>query len=283
MIIVCACCTIRIPRATIEIANSAIATGTMNEPMLSISALLVHVQRCPIDPHHHDPGAGLDHGVHERAAAPVLTLHQDPAPARPGVDPLGHHSDPAHERVHVGLDLAAGRVQALQQEGADAREREQRPGGEAQDGRQVSRHHERDRARQHAPHRHAQQPEPRRQDLGDEQEQRGHEPDLPCGHGYHPPETLEGIARTPRQRPATLAASGLSNTPGGGSLKRRPHGRTTVCIAYSPREAPCSYPAWPSPSAYSARCSRTSIAPSPSSPSDTPSPATTSPCTTWSA
>src|SRR6266704_1446634 len=134
MIIVCACCTIRIPRATIEIANSAIATGTMNEPMLSISALLVHVQRCPIDPHHHDPGAGLD--------------------------------------------LGAGRVQALQQEGADAREREQRPGGEAQDGRQVSRHHERDRARQHAPHRHAQQPEPRRQDLGDEQQQRGHEPDL---------------------------------------------------------------------------------------------------------
>src|SRR6266700_2706543 len=153
MIIVCACCTIRIPRATIEIANSAIATGTMNEPMLSISALLVHVQRCPIDPHHHDPGAGLD--------------------------PLGHHADPAHERVHVGLDLAAGRVQALQQEGADAREREQRPGGEAQDGRQVPRHHERDRARQHAPHRHAQQPEPRRQDLGDEQQQRGHEPDLP--------------------------------------------------------------------------------------------------------
>src|SRR5438477_4387253 len=37
MIIVCACWTMRIPRATIEIANSAIAAGTISAPMLSIA------------------------------------------------------------------------------------------------------------------------------------------------------------------------------------------------------------------------------------------------------
>src|SRR5206468_8281964 len=94
-----------------------------------------------------------------------------------------------------------------------------------------------------------------------------------------PPERLEGIARTPRQRPATLAASGLSNTPGGGSLKRLPTTVVSPCASpYSPREASCNYPAWPFPSAYSARCSGPSTAPSPSSPSGIPSPATTSPC-----
>src|SRR2546425_801665 len=142
MIIVCACCTIRIPRATIEIANSAIATGTISEPMLSISALLVHVQRSPFDPHHHHAAAGLDHRVHERRTAPVLTLHQDPTPAGGGVDPLGHDANPAHERIHVGLDLAPGGVQAPQQEGADPREREQRPRGEAQGGREKPRSEE---------------------------------------------------------------------------------------------------------------------------------------------
>src|SRR5438552_17331665 len=79
MIIVCACCTIRIPRATIEIANSAIAIGTMSEPMLSISALLVHVQRCPVDPHHHHPRAGLDRRVHQRGPAPGLPPHPPPS------------------------------------------------------------------------------------------------------------------------------------------------------------------------------------------------------------
>src|SRR5438094_9458343 len=100
MIIVCACWTMRIPLATIEIANSAIAAGTMSEPMLSISHLLVNVQRRAFDPHHHYAGAGLDHRVHERRAAPVLTLHQDPAPAGARVDPLGHDANPAPQRPH---------------------------------------------------------------------------------------------------------------------------------------------------------------------------------------
>src|SRR5438132_822886 len=100
MIIVCACCTIRIPRATIEIANSAIAIGTMSEPMLSISALLVHVQRCPVDPHHHHPRAGLDHGVHERGAAPVLALHQDNSSAGAGQHPLCLADAPAPHTIH---------------------------------------------------------------------------------------------------------------------------------------------------------------------------------------
>src|SRR5207244_10083490 len=113
MIIVCACCTIRIPRATIEIANSAIAIGTMSEPMLSISALLVHVQRCPVDPHHHHPRAGLDHGVHERGAAPVLALHQDPSSAGAGVAPPRPDGDPAQQHTPVGLDLASGPRQPL--------------------------------------------------------------------------------------------------------------------------------------------------------------------------
>src|SRR5207248_9251032 len=108
MIIVVACCTIRIPRATIEIANSAIAIGTMSEPMLSISALLVHVQRCPVDPHHHHPRAGLDHGVHERGAAPVLALHQDTSSAGAGIGALGPGADPAHQRIHAGLELTSG-------------------------------------------------------------------------------------------------------------------------------------------------------------------------------
>src|SRR5438552_7522757 len=54
MIIVCACWTMRIPRATIEIANSAMAAGTMSEPMLSIAShLLVDVKRCAFYPHDH--------------------------------------------------------------------------------------------------------------------------------------------------------------------------------------------------------------------------------------
>src|SRR5437879_8682627 len=130
MIMFGACGTIRIPDATIEIANSAIAAGTISEPMLSISHLLVHVQRRAFDPHHHYAGAGLDHRVHERRAAPVLTLHQDPAPAGARADPLGHDANPAHQRINVGLHLAPGRVQALQQERADPRAPEQRPGGE---------------------------------------------------------------------------------------------------------------------------------------------------------
>jgi len=66
MIIVCACWTMRIPRATIEIANSAMAAGTMSEPMLSIAShLLVDVKRCAFYPHDHHPGAGLERGVHE--------------------------------------------------------------------------------------------------------------------------------------------------------------------------------------------------------------------------
>src|SRR5437762_13090683 len=102
MIIVCACWTMRIPLATIEIANNAIAAGTMSEPMLSISGLLVHVQRGAFDPHHHHARPRFQDGVHERRPAPVLALHHDPAPAGAGVDPLGHHAHPSHQRVAVG-------------------------------------------------------------------------------------------------------------------------------------------------------------------------------------
>src|SRR2546422_899543 len=172
MIIVWACWTMRIPLATIEIASSAIAAGTMSEPMLSISGLLVHVQRRAFDPYHHHARAWLEHRVHERRAAPVLPLHHDPAPAGGGVDPLGDDAHPPHQGVHVGLDLVRGGGDVPEQEGTDADQREQRPGCEAQDRPQAPRHHERDDARQHTPHRHAQQPEPRRQHLGDRSEER---------------------------------------------------------------------------------------------------------------
>src|SRR5207249_2960957 len=150
MIIVCACWTMRIPLATIEIATSAIAAGTMSVPMLSISGLLVHVQRRAFDPHHHHPRARLEHRVHERRAAPVLTLHDDPAPAGAGVDPLGHHAHPPYQGVHIGLDLVRGGVDVPQQEGTDADQREQRPGREAQERCQEPGQHQRDHARQHA-------------------------------------------------------------------------------------------------------------------------------------
>src|SRR5437773_1908836 len=120
MIIVWACWTMRIPLATIEIASSAIAAGTMNEPMLSISGLLVHVQRRAFDPYHHHARARLEHRVHERRAAPILPLHHDPAPAGAGVDPLGDDAHPPHQGVHVGLDLVRRGVDVPEQEGTHA-------------------------------------------------------------------------------------------------------------------------------------------------------------------
>src|SRR5438876_12407769 len=70
MIIVWACCTIRMPRATIEIANSTIAAGTISAPMLSMppapSALLVHVQRRPLHPHDHHPRPRLERSEERR-------------------------------------------------------------------------------------------------------------------------------------------------------------------------------------------------------------------------
>src|SRR6266498_4449152 len=77
MIIVCACWTIRIPFATIEIATSAIAAGTIYAP-ISISALLVHVQSRALHPDHHHPRARLERRVHQRRRAPILPLDQDP-------------------------------------------------------------------------------------------------------------------------------------------------------------------------------------------------------------
>src|SRR5881409_3767011 len=117
MIIVCACWTMRIPRATIEMANRAIAAGTINAPMSIASELLVHVQGGAFHPDHHHPGSGLDRGIHDGRAAPVLALDQDPTLARPGIDPLGNDTDPADQGVHVGLDLVRRRVQVLEQHG----------------------------------------------------------------------------------------------------------------------------------------------------------------------
>src|SRR6266581_2527267 len=144
MIIVWACCTIRMPRATIEIANSTIAAGTISAPMLSMppapSALLVHVQRRPLYPHHHHPRPRLERGVHQRRGAPVLALDHHAPLARARVDALRHDADSARE---------------------DERD-----------------HPRRDRA-----HRYREQPEPGRDHLGHEEQQGGDEPHLPFVHG----------------------------------------------------------------------------------------------------
>src|SRR5207245_7977108 len=79
MIIVCACWTMRIPRATIDIANSAMAAGTMSEPMLSIAShLLIAVEGRPFPPHDHHPLAWPEPRDHERRSPPILTPHQHP-------------------------------------------------------------------------------------------------------------------------------------------------------------------------------------------------------------
>src|SRR3989454_4426284 len=111
MIIVCACGTTRIPLATIEIATSAIAAGTISAPMLSILALLVHVQSRPLHPDYHHPGARLERRVHERRRAPIFAFDQHPPLARGGVDPLRHDPHPAGERIHVRPELGSAWVQ----------------------------------------------------------------------------------------------------------------------------------------------------------------------------
>src|SRR2546430_3015154 len=136
MIIVWACCTIRMPRATIEIANSTIAAGTISAPMLSMlpapSALLVHVQRRPFHPHDHHPRPRLERGIHQRRGAPVLALDHHPPLARARVDALRHDADSAREGVDAGSDLAPAGMEVLQQErtNADERSEERRVGKE---------------------------------------------------------------------------------------------------------------------------------------------------------
>src|SRR5712692_3021729 len=183
MIMVCACCTMRIPRATMEIANSTIAAGTISAPMLSIrSRLLIHVQGRALYSDDHDPGAGLERHVHERGRAPVLALDYHPPLAGSRVDALRHDPEFPRERVHVGLDLAASRMQAAQQEGPDTQEGEQRAGRERQRRRERSWQHERHEPRRQGAHRHRQEPKPGRDHLGHEQEQGGDEPHLPLVH-----------------------------------------------------------------------------------------------------
>src|SRR5213596_3611178 len=52
---------------------------------------------------------------------------------------------------------------------------------------------------------------------------------LARGHGYHPPETLESIVRTARQRPATLASFRLSNPRGSGRRNVSPTAVVPPC------------------------------------------------------
>src|SRR5436190_9547692 len=184
MIIVCACWTMRIPRATIDIANSAMAAGTMSEPMLSIAShLLIDVEGRPFHSHDDDPRARLERRGPDRRRPPSLTLDQHPSLPGDGVDALRDDPHLAGERVHVGPDGRSAGMQVPQQERADAHEGQQGARGEAQRRHRRPRDEEGDDPGGETPDGYREQPEAGRQHLGHEQKQGGDEPDLPSVHG----------------------------------------------------------------------------------------------------
>src|SRR5690348_8483508 len=181
MIIVCACCTTRMPFATIEIATRAIATGTMYAPM-SISALLVHIQSRALHPDDHHSGPGLERRVHQGCRAPILTLDQDPAFPGGGVDALGDDPHLAGEGIHVRPELGSPRVEQPEQERTDPHEGKEGPRGERESRDEGPRRHQGGDAGGEAADRDREEPEPRRDHFGHEEEQGGDEPDLPLVH-----------------------------------------------------------------------------------------------------
>src|SRR6266545_40473 len=166
MIIVWACWTMRIPRATIEIANSAMAAGTISAPMLSIAHISLSTYRV--------------------APSTRTTITRVPGSSAASMsDALRDDPHLARERVHVGPDGGSARMQMPQQERPDAHEGQESPGGEAQRRHDGPRDDQRDDPSGQAADGHRQQPKAGREHLGHEQEQGGDEPDLPFVHGVN--------------------------------------------------------------------------------------------------
>src|SRR3989475_447655 len=65
------------------------------------SHLLVHVQGCALDPHHHHSRARLERCVHDRRGAPVLTLHLHPA--LPRADRKSTRLNSSHSQISYAV------------------------------------------------------------------------------------------------------------------------------------------------------------------------------------
>src|SRR6059058_4918186 len=111
MIIVCACWTMRIPRATIEIANSAIAAGTISAPMLSIAHISLSTYSVAPSTRTTITRVPGSSAAHERRRPPILTLDQHPSLPGDRVDALRDDPHLARERIHVGPDGGSAGVQ----------------------------------------------------------------------------------------------------------------------------------------------------------------------------
>src|SRR6266545_2849753 len=118
-IIVCACCTMRMPLAIVTITSSATApTSTRPGP---ISALLFHHEGCTVHLDHRHPRAHFDRRVVDRGATPVFAFHLHPSHTGARVDPFQDDARLAEQGIDPRPHIAAGaKLEAVHHQGTQS-------------------------------------------------------------------------------------------------------------------------------------------------------------------
>src|SRR6266540_5100137 len=194
-IIVCACCTMRMPLAIVTITSSATApTSTRPGP---ISALLFHDEGCAVHLDHCHARAHFDRRVVDRSAAPVFTFHFYPAHAGSRVDPLQDDAGLAEQGIDPRAHPCAwAKVEAPHDHGTQT-DHARQAGGRECNGLHGHPHEgdETEQPGRRTPHRETGEPKPGREHLCHDQHDPRQEPDQPVFHAV---------------KVATLSSSALS-------------------------------------------------------------------------
>src|SRR5437879_5066044 len=170
MIIVCACCTMRMALDTY--------TRTTNPPTRMTSG---------------KSEKGMAHvslSTYRVVPSTRTTITRVPGSRGASISDAARQSSPSTRTRPLPVagsmradTIPTGGGQVEQQQGTHAHERQQRAAGEGQGRRHHAREHQRDQARRERAHGHREQPEPGCDHLGDAEQQGGDEPDLPFVHG----------------------------------------------------------------------------------------------------
>src|SRR6266511_1806536 len=182
-IIVCACCTMRMPLAIVTITSSATAPTSMRPG--PISALLFHDEGCAVHLNHRHPRDHFDRRVVDRGAAPVFAFHLHAPHTGSRIDPFQDDAGLAEQSIDPRPHIAArAELEAPHDDGTQTDHARQARGRECNGLHGHS--YEGDEAEQPgrgAPHRETGEPEAGREHLCHDQHDPRQEPDQPVFHG----------------------------------------------------------------------------------------------------